>query len=112
MVEQPVLGKLVTGSAHRDAVHVAVVPVVAGQDLLPGDHVRLVAGRALRLGLGMRRAPGVTIGVVDPFLDVAMVRKGECFWLCLYPGTITSLRHVWTHPAFQAVAPPLERVQG
>lgn len=38
---------------------------------------------------------------MDPYLrrDVAF---GEQCWLFLYPGSITSLRHEWTHPAFPA----------
>jgi hypothetical protein len=43
------------------------------------------------------------IGVVDPFL-VKPVEPGQRFWLFLYPGSITGLRHVWSHPAFAAVA--------
>jgi hypothetical protein len=83
--------------ARRDAVHVAVAPVVAAAHLLPGQHVGVLAdGRA-----GADEEP---IGVVDPFLTEA-VRPGQRFWLLLYPGTITSLRHVWTHPAFTVKVP-------
>jgi hypothetical protein len=93
----PNLGKLIDGDERRDAVHIAVAPVEAAQRLTPGQHVGLSDdGRAI--------ASGVPIGVVDPFLTTA-VEPGQRFWLFMYPNTITSLRHVWTHPAFAPKVP-------
>lgn len=89
------LGELITNDRHRDAIHVAVAPVVAGEDLFPGDRVRVendIAHKPV--------SPLAPIGIVDPFLN-AKVKEGQRFWVCLLPGTITSLRHEWTHPQFQ-----------
>jgi hypothetical protein len=80
--------------AGRDAIHVAVVPVIAAEILAPGQRVSLESdGRAVVDAEG--------VGVVDPFLR-GYALAGERFWLFLPPGSITSLRHVWTHPAFAA----------
>lgn len=84
------LGKLVEGNPGRDAIHLAVVPMVAGEWLKRGFRVRIEDGKAFAGVEG-------SIGIVDPFL-IADVREGQTFWLCLYPKTITSLRHVWEHP--------------
>ncbi len=78
----------------RDAIHLAVEPVIAGQILDPGDRVTVENGIATRV---VQTSDG--LGIVDPFLERA-VRKGERFWLVMYPRTIKSLRHVWSHPAF------------
>jgi hypothetical protein len=88
------IGKLIEGEQHRDAIHVAIVPVVAGEPLYAGLHVGLVEGKAFPSQFNR-------VGIVDPFLTDA-VQKGDRFWLFLYPGSITSLRHVWTHPALPA----------
>lgn len=100
MDDSPQLGQLVPdGERRRDAIHVALAPVMAAERLAPGQHVGLVEAGNVELA-----GPcSVNIGIVDPFLT-ADVEPGQRFWLCLYPGTITGLRHVWTHPEFTAAA--------
>lgn len=90
----PKLGELITGEQSRDAIHIAVAPVIAGMDLHPGDHIGF-SGNAYTVGINAEH-----IGIVDPFLK-GPVRQGDKFYMFLYPNTITSLRHDWTHPAFQ-----------
>jgi hypothetical protein len=86
------LGTIIGEGCGRDAIHLAVEPVVAACLLKPGSHVGLLAdGRA-----GVVEKP---LGIVDPFLG-NYVQPGERFWLVVYPRQITSLRHVWSHPEF------------
>lgn len=93
------LGKLITDlNEQRDAIHIAVVPVVAAKFLAPGQHVGLLKGSSDVVG-----DDEPYIGVVDPFLKDG-VNTGQRFWMFLYPNTITSLRHDWTHPAFKPAA--------
>lgn len=101
MTEPPLLGRLCDTTARRDAIHIAVAPVEAAMTLQPGERIRLTAD-----GKGISPASWEpAIGIVDPFLTEP-VEPGKRFYLCLYPGTITSLRHVWTHPAFRVALPP------
>lgn len=79
----------------RDAVHVAVIAVTAAQWMAPAQDVGLVDG-----GLTAVADTTKPIGIVDPFLKDT-VHPGQRFWLYLYPRTITSLRHNWTHPEFE-----------
>lgn len=89
----PKVGKILNGTEGRDAIHFALAPVIAGEDLLRGEKVCVESGLAIARNCG-------SIGIVDPFLEEPQVPKGSRFWLFLYPGTITNLRHVWSHPAF------------
>lgn len=94
------LGTIIDSSAGRDAIHLAVEPVVAGHPLRPGEDVGFMDDGTV----GISKNP---VGIVDPFLK-APVQKGERFWLVVYPRQITSLRHVWTHPAFGVTSPNLD----
>lgn len=87
------LGEVITTEQQKDAIHIAVAPVVASQRLAPGQHIGFIGEL-----VGPSKQP---IGIVDPFLS-GPVFKGDKFWMFLYPGTISSLRHDWTHPAFTA----------
>jgi len=100
----PDLGQL-TRRFGRDAVHMAVIPVTAGERLHPGAPVSLSAARTAVLS-----PIADAVGVVDPFLP-DFVEKGQRVWLLLKPGTITGLRHDWSHPAFPSStdATPEER---
>jgi hypothetical protein len=87
------LGATPPENAERDAIHVAVVPMVAGQTLQPGQRVELFTRKT---ALATR---GVGVGIVDPFRDCA-VMCGETFWLLLHPNTVTGMRHHWSHSSF------------
>ncbi len=90
------IGKLVRAEDGRDAVHVAIAPTMATRELQPGQHVD---------ANGNPEGPGVVpVGIVDPFLREPVLR-GQRFWLLLYPNSVTSLRHEWTHPAFPTISP-------
>lgn len=93
------LGESPPEHAGRDAVHVAVVPMTARCPLMPGERVDQHGWPAHGLN------PLPAVGLVDPFRPPDLIRPGERFWLCLFPGTITGLRHVWTHPAFSPKPP-------
>lgn len=92
----PEVGKLIEGPAFRDAIHVAIAPVVAAHGVCPGDPVGLVPGSSDTVC-----SAEPSVGIVDPFLEEP-VEAGKRFYLFLYPNTVTSLRHSWTHPAFAA----------
>jgi hypothetical protein len=83
-VEALGIGALASPHAMRDAVHVAICPMVAAELLSPGEHVSMEAGKATQSTLNP------CIGIVDPFLK-APVKEGERFYVWLYPGSITGV---------------------
>lgn len=94
------LGQLAPPDAGRDAIHVAVVPCVAGQHLGRGWTVSID-----KEGKAWAASMDDYVGVVDPFKGDNdhtgyPVRAGERFWLLLKPGTVSNLRHSWAHPLF------------
>lgn len=67
------LGKLIKDtSPKRDAVHVAVAPVTAGERLSPGTPIAISGGVAV--------ASKNPVGIVDPFLP-GPVFENERFWM-------------------------------
>ncbi len=95
------LGKILTGPQERDAVHIAVAPVIADHQLFPGQAIGFIPGSTERVSWGEN-----PIGIVDPFLK-------ERVMMFLLPNTITSLNHHWSHPAFDnmSTAAPLTKPQ-
>lgn len=93
--EHPPIGKTFTEEewTGRDAVHVAIAPATATMKLFPGQHVD-PKGEPTTSGVN-------AVGIVDPYL-VLPVQPGQTFFIFLYPRTVTSLRHEWQHPKFDA----------
>lgn len=92
----PTLGSLLNPAAenNRDAIHIAIAPVCATMKLHAGQGIGFVHDNPYDVGLVSH-----PIGIVDPFLQQP-IYPGDVFYMFLYPNTITSLRHEWTHPAF------------
>lgn len=94
------LGMIHFKTEKRDAIHLAVEPVVASQYLLIGSKIGIINGIAYPSGKQMPDGSTVPYhGIVDPFLP-RCPEEGESFWFIMAPRMVTSLRHVWEHPDF------------
>lgn len=89
------LGAVPAGNEGRDAVHIAIVPVQAAEGIGAGCPVQMKNGKAVPCNAHDAD------GIADPFRrENIAINYGEWFWLCLFPGSITNLRHAWEHPLF------------
>ena len=86
------LGTIPDRGEARDAIHVAIIPMVASEMLRPGQRVGVISK-------GVAGPTVKTLGIVDPYL-LDVVPKGSAFWMCLLPGTVKGMRHHWVHPDF------------
>jgi len=99
MSNPPTVGQLLdpTKRHHRDAIHVAILPVVAAEALVPGQLIGLWEHRPPNNTVLVGQATQV-LGIVDPYLTCKTVEKGQLFYMFILPNTITAQRHEWTHP--------------
>lgn len=104
------LGMIHYKPEKRDAIHLAVEPVVAAYRLIPGQKIGIHNGKAYPMpdkenpyGYALLDDPDKTMttyhGIVDPFLQTAVL-PGQSFWFVMKPREVRSLRHVWSHPDF------------
>lgn len=86
------LGMIHFKEEKRDAIHLAVLPVTAAEELRPGQPIHINSEK-----WAYPETMNKALCIVDPFLTHP-VKHGEKFWAVVKPRRITSLRHVWTHP--------------
>lgn len=96
------LGMIHFKQEKRDAIHLAVDPVVAGTDLQVGQKIGIEDGIAWPVGETVNLQHIPYHGIVDPFLPRGP-KAGESFWFVMKPRAVQSLRHVWQHPDFPEV---------
>lgn len=94
------LGMIHFRQEKRDAIHLAVDPVIAAEDMKPGQRIGIVEGHAYPAGTKLHSGAVVPChGIVDPFLPAGPM-AGDRFWFVMNPRMVQSLRHVWNHPDF------------
>lgn len=93
MAQSVNLGETPKDNDIRDALHIAVISGLAGEKLKAGQNIKLQDGVWISCNVS------VSTAVVDPYIKKPLIR-GDLFWACLLPNTVTDVRHVWTHPDF------------
>lgn len=83
------LGKNPDGIGDKDAIHVAIVSVVANKAIQPGERIRLnPAGQAEPVVDG-------GFGIADPF--IGQICRGDMFWAIVDPDSVERVSHTWEH---------------
>lgn len=97
-----VLGKTPYELGLKDAVHVGIVAVRAGQPIAPGQRCTLNEYReAIPSESGE--------GVADPF--GGRISTGQAFWLLMCQDQLPNVQHVWDHPTMDFSPPSRETVK-
>lgn len=87
-----VLGKPPLDLGDKDAIHVAIVAVRAGEVIKPGDRVGF---NEFNEAVQDDDGPGVA----DPFRK--SIVRGDSFWMLLAQDEVPNVRHVWEHPSIK-----------
>jgi hypothetical protein len=104
------LGMIHVREEHRDAIHLGVEPVEAGEHINPGEHIGIGPdGKAYCSVDSCVYSNIKAVGIADPFIT-GSINPGEKFWLVVYPRQITSLRHVWEHNDFPSTEIPEQKL--
>lgn len=80
-----------TASASRDAVHMPVLPVVAGEDIPAGSLLEIVHKIAF-----VTTNPNAAIAFVIPCMP--NIKKGERFYAFIVPGIVKEVTHSFKLP--------------
>ncbi len=92
------LGKLVEDmSIGRDAIHIAVIPVIAAEKLYPSQKIS-----CNDLLYAVSDNSDRYMGIVDPFLTSPLFKEDK-FYMMLKQDSITGLKHVWSHPIIDSI---------
>lgn len=96
------LTKKIVGHAERDAIHVAVVPLIVGEKYMrAGQLFRLRHNTHIALSAHTEED---AVGVISPFLT-EFIKEGDQVWGLLWPNSVTGMRHHWFHPMFDEAQP-------
>ena len=96
------LGMIHDREEHRDAIHLGVEPVEAGEHINPSEDIGIGPDGKAYCAVDSNVYSNIkALGIADPFITRS-INPGEKFWLVVYPRKITSLRHVWTHNDFDS----------
>lgn len=85
---------------ERDAIHVAVLPVIASMNLKRACWLEFTYEDNIQ-HVTNARSWALAVGVADPFHQRINIEVGTRFLMFMKPNTITGLRHDWTHPALE-----------